>query len=583
MSVNKPKIHFYIIATLIAASIFGSIYWISGNHSLMGEDVPNHLLFSEEMYYKISDISTSGIPLHEKIFATSGLVFEPMPHSAGRYPNLVYLATAPFYQMFGKNIFAARLSNIIYIILLILSIYFICLELGLKRIGATMAVFICLLFPIIYESFRQYGLDLPLTSMVSLSILFLLKSKSLSDVKNRLLFGLTTAISLLIKPQTIFFIAGPTVAAILTRRKKYNSPAKNRNLFLNISILVLPAILFYLWFIYTPLFFSYFSNPSFNMQMWLQQLTAYNRYLGFFKCYIFSFIGLPMFLLFIPSVYLFSKSKIAKKHILLVWIAVPTVIFFFFFTYLRFALSERFLMPLVPAIAIVIAAGIDQIRNKRIKSIINLVVIIFLSFQYCFFTFIDTKIRKRDYREKTFVKMSKIKPALFNSSSYGDSINKQDKYKIGDLLKIIDVNSTQLSHLEILSVLLTPGDPRPFEMRYRFKSYNRNWNLVDFLVMHHTALLMDKPDFIIFRLPDRYKYLNPLNPEYGWPVYSRCCEILNIDKPMDRFTYLRLRKSKLEKKLCWKLRKFRMHYELIAVIPTEYGFNWFLHRKVENN
>ncbi|MFC2091592.1 ArnT family glycosyltransferase [Elusimicrobiota bacterium] len=554
------------IIILILLGIIGNFIWIFENRAISGEDVPNHLLFSVEAFYKISDIiNSANTAILSKILSIIGLLSAPIPHMNPTYSNLVYLLTSPFYIIFGKTLFTARLSNFTYLIILLLAAYILGKKTGNKLIGLT-SMLIISLHPLIFGSLRQFGLDLPLTAITTLTVLLLIASDDLRSFAWAFLIGLCLGIGILIKPQILIFALGPLVYISIRAINRTHSACTKNTVFKIAVIVLLAGIIATNW----PVTKIEPGLKTFFSFSWIR--TAYNAQdLLYFKDLVFNVIGMPLFIFFLPCTYLFLKKNMRYKYIYLLWIIIP--ILFFQLSFSLFWFCERFLMPVIPAIAITVSWTLWNLRNIKLRNVLLSLIVIMMSIQFTYLTYIDINTyRSIDYVKNYFWHISKSPLKLFNTTSYNDISFKGDLYKISELLKHVTGKSDPTNKTQILTVLLTPGDPKAFEMRYWFRNHNPDLELIDFSVMFETAYrTMDTLDFIILRLPDKDEFKD-------WPGYLTFLKL--IKKSTDSHSYKRLLSTNLKLKLRHKLYDdIRHQFNLISEVRTKLGFKWLIYKK----
>jgi hypothetical protein len=277
--------------------------------------------------------------------------------AGSRYPPFVYLSSAPFYLVLGKTYDTACLSLLFFYGILIFSVYGIGRQLYERKVGLFSA-FIVSMYPAIFGLSRQYYLDFPLAAMSSLGVYAIIhysKSKNLSDY---IVLGLILFLGMMTKAQYLLFIIGPLViiqlAAYLKRRE---FPKKF------FSILYVLFIFFSLW-----LFLNESSNSSsittlINVLSGNRLQTLLSKEIFHYLFVIISQTSLPLFLFF-PAGLFYQLTKEDKKGLIILslWILVPYV----FFTMTQ--LDHRYIMPVLPAIAVLSASivpAVEKHLNKK--------------------------------------------------------------------------------------------------------------------------------------------------------------------------------------------------------------------------
>jgi 4-amino-4-deoxy-L-arabinose transferase-like glycosyltransferase len=134
-----------------------------------------------------------------------------------KYPPLVYLLTAPFLSLFGKNPDVALLVNLLFTAILLISVYGIGRTLFNSQVGLWSGA-ICLLLPRLYTVRLQYLVDYPLTALVTAAFCCLTIWQSTVNRSNytkgwywAIAFGGCFGLAMLVKQTTLFFLFLPLV------------------------------------------------------------------------------------------------------------------------------------------------------------------------------------------------------------------------------------------------------------------------------------------------------------------------------------------------------------------------------------
>ena len=552
-----------ILILIIAAGC--SIFYIYEDRAISGEDVPNHLLFSVECYHLLSDMfARNDVSLIKKVFFVPVAVFHPINHAARTYTNFVSVTTSPYYLIFGKSISSARLSNLTYLLILGISVFLLGKRMGSGETGLT-AMFITPMHPMIYESFRQYGLDLPLTALVALSILFMIRSEGFSSRKYSLLCGMSFAAGFLVKPQFIIFMIPAAIAAALPSPQDPDTGTKNKRI--NIAIIFICLLPAYMLWPGKNIFASFLYD--------LNKLIEFRYISGYFKNFFFFFLGIPLSLLLLPSLYRFPASGTRDRRIYMAWFGIPIVLFCIIYISLWF--FPRFLMPLVPAAAIIIAVFLGRINRAAARNSAKLLLAGFLAAQFISNTYLGQDAKKIDYITSYHKRVKDIPVKIFFSSSYAASRHKKDIYRIYDMFSCIQKNRT--GPTTVLTVKLNQGDPRPFELRCRAKFIGRDIDILNSWTMAATAVLkMDNADFIVFEVPDTAKFAAWLRKDFIWPEYYDTLSLLM--QSTNSFTMMQARTNPDPiRKSTRKLYQVIDKYELICEIPTMQHMHWLVYKK----
>ena len=130
------------------------------------------------------------------------------------YPPLVYWLTQPLYAVLETDVQVALLTNCVFLVVLVLSVYGIGVELHDRRSGRLAAIF-ALALPFIVSQFKEYQVDAPLTAMVALALFALIRTREFSNGRASLVFGIVAGLSLLTKWTFVIVMAAPVAYAVL--------------------------------------------------------------------------------------------------------------------------------------------------------------------------------------------------------------------------------------------------------------------------------------------------------------------------------------------------------------------------------
>ena len=177
--------------------------YISTNVTILGVDVPAHL-GSTLVYNRILkqvDLKT---------------LFKALTWSWNR-PPLPFLTAVLLYRLFGISTDSALMSNSLYVIVLLLSVYGIGRRVYDRPVGL-LAAFLVSTYPILFNLSRTFYPDFALTALVALSIYFLIGVDRFHNRKYSLLLGLTLGLGMLSKWSFVAFIGAPLLYVIIKSR-----------------------------------------------------------------------------------------------------------------------------------------------------------------------------------------------------------------------------------------------------------------------------------------------------------------------------------------------------------------------------
>jgi len=197
---KKKKEIIYKIIIILFILLFGLInyYWITLDKSPPDHDEALHLQESIRYGQQIG----------------RGEIGKSFFHYREYYPPLLYQLTGLISRFFGSGLRNSLLCNLIFLPILVFSMYLIGKRLWNENAGILSAVAV-VSFPFIAFMSRKYYLDFAEVSMTAVSFLSLLKSERFNNARWTILFFISTALGMLVKwsmplylivPFTICFI-----------------------------------------------------------------------------------------------------------------------------------------------------------------------------------------------------------------------------------------------------------------------------------------------------------------------------------------------------------------------------------------
>jgi hypothetical protein len=224
-------------------------------------------------------------------------------------------------------------------------------------------------------------LDLPLTSMVALSLYFLVTCDNFSDTKKSLLLGLSLGLGFLVKFNYGAFIIGPLILTAYNAFMKKNNPfRKARKNF------------FYLTTISVLLIFGFYIARSTDMlnrimqASYLDMLKDKDFYLPnlislkirWLLKYAEIFIGEGMssflFLALVIGLVFFIRIRLKNRWVIYLAAIIPLFVQASFFLIPPECMA-RYCMPILPVTATISAVGISSIKNLKLKKTIIVLLI----------------------------------------------------------------------------------------------------------------------------------------------------------------------------------------------------------------
>lgn len=330
--------------------------WPSGKSSV------DHLVYISEMMHN-----------WEREHSVQRLFF-----NNGENPPLYHLVAVFLIKFCFFSYKGAFLTTFVFLVILILSIYGIGAKLKNGETGIVAAC-LCSFFPIVWSSSIQTNLELATMAMVCLNIYVLLMTKGFSCPWRSFLFGIALGLGLLTRSFVFLFVLGPIIVTLwmgLTQQGMIPKIEK-RQILVNLTVIGLTAIIIALTFYVQNFFWSGVFSKIFSPGDVEQQNILHLSHLTFYTKALPVQIGWIGVLIFLFSLYYLPKSKGYGTAILLSWILLPFIV-------LPFVLKKavQYSMSYLPAIALLIALGVDEIKRKVLKNSLCLISIVIFMCNY---------------------------------------------------------------------------------------------------------------------------------------------------------------------------------------------------------
>lgn len=385
---SLDTVHRLLLAAVIAFSVVTHGLWLSASTDIVGVDVSNHLYFQLKFHRHFIFLFADGPQtLPERAHAFISLMGRSMFHPDCIYwPNLVFLVTSLFTLVFGYSLLVVKLSTQIFLVILLLSTYLIAR--ALNKTAALLAVFIVSMYPIVFEGARQYGLDLPLTALVCLSMLFLIRTEGFTRAGYSFALGMAMGAGMLIKGQYLLFLAGPFLLEAC--RGVFGRGGRLPVVLRNLSLTLLAALpVAGIWWA---------SRMAMTWQGLITHVSCGNKFLEadtlrtmydlayyFYnlKVLVCDSSGVWLSAVFLVSLLFFLRTRGSLKNLLLCWLFVPAVLFSFFFV----VKQDRFLMPVLPVMALISGWGLSMLRPRWLRLTLLALVLSFALVQYYVLSF----------------------------------------------------------------------------------------------------------------------------------------------------------------------------------------------------
>ncbi|MBU1042785.1 MAG: glycosyltransferase family 39 protein [Candidatus Omnitrophica bacterium] len=488
--IKKYSLSEIFLLILIFFAVITNILFFFTDNSIKGVDSPNHLSLSLNFFYSFNSIWTDRcLSLSRKISSFVNLFYNPIENGNLCWPNGLNLSTAFFYLLMTPSLLIAKISLLPYLVILLMSTYGIGKHLFSKKAGI-IAAFLVFMYPIIFKSSRQFQLDFPLTALVSLSIFFLLKSKAFSKMSDTILFSLAAACSMLIKGQTIIFLIGPFLYTIYQSISAHKiTPDIKGKILRNVTLSCLCFLIIILpwWgkFFTGALSHLYNEVTVVDRATLLVGINNNNAHGGGFSYYNMGLVKAMnplLWVTFLISLVCLIKRKNKSMPLLLGWIIIP----YCFFVFTIIVKGTRYLMPLLPACAIITSGFLAETNKNRLKQL-TLIAVCVLSLVY----FTNDSFLKEKLRLVSLTISNN-----FPDTSYETIVYKRN-YNMEKVCSILQAYSKEKSN--ILIGLIPAGDIEPFQLSCLLRFHARKFTVVNILeIFYDFRSKVNSFDFIIF-------------------------------------------------------------------------------------
>lgn len=448
-------------------------------------DVANHLFYQLKFFNFFKDIvNNDAFSIFVKFKDLLGLLNTPISAAANIYwPNFVYLISSVFGLLTVNSLFTVRFTVSIFLLILMIATYFIAKDTVNKQAGL-LAMFLVSMYPLVFESSRQYSLDLPLAALVALSVFFMIRTDYFTNSLYSILLGVCAGTAMLIKGQFILFFTWPFLL-ILSRYISRNNKLSLKVLF-NLSLFIFIALLVtsLWWGNKMETAWKEFNLHVASRQKFLENYAAYaiyspEFYLFHLKSLFLNSISIPLAVPFLASLFFILKLKIKYKLILLAWIVIPFILFSCCFVIKH----DRFLMPILPPIAILSSCGLWQINNKKLRgALLALLVITSMIIYFAFSYFYLYCPQRNCIRARQRIILTGV-----SSSSYGSSLT-YDSEKIELTKKAVDLITKDYGNRKNykLGTILSSGHLGSNEVFYWLYYWNSELYVADWLESYNS-------------------------------------------------------------------------------------------------
>lgn len=275
----------------------------------------------------------------------------------------------PWYLMFGVDPDVACMSNLFFMIVLIFSIFLIARHFSGDYSGV-LAAFIITTYPVVFSLSRWCLPYFSTLAMVSLTVLFLIRSEGFTNTKYSFLSGFTSGAAVLMHQSAVFSLFIPYIFFLFEAKSR----PKVRYLNFLLSVFVIGCFVWAWIFLVKGNPYTYMAVNN-NLPQFKAVTRGFIRFTNlFFTAQLHRFYSIVFMISCIPLV--FRKTKLF--FFLCAWYITHTMISSFF----PASQTPRFNIASLGAMALITSLGIFNIRWRVTRVLCSALVVIFGLLQY---------------------------------------------------------------------------------------------------------------------------------------------------------------------------------------------------------
>jgi len=292
-----------------------------------------------------------------------GAAFFYLREINSHYSMLAHYPLALSALAFEPVALAARLANGLYFILLLKGVF----ELGRlchSRGAGVLAALLVSLMPAAYGGWRTVGLDFPALCLTPLAVATLLRGGAFGQPGRTILFGAVAALAVLAKPQSLLFFGGPAMIVLLRSLSRQLRDRHRGELYRTLAMAALSTAVILsltsLWWwgrageLWSTMISHVTGQGMHHYEGDISLLGGLRYYVESFPLLVSGVLGLAL----IPCVPLFWRVSRHRWEIL-AWLVLPVALHV-----LLKVRHYRYLFPLVPAVAVILAVGLYSLRPR---------------------------------------------------------------------------------------------------------------------------------------------------------------------------------------------------------------------------
>jgi 4-amino-4-deoxy-L-arabinose transferase-like glycosyltransferase len=385
-----------LLCLITAFCVVNNFIWLTADTIPPAWDEAVYLIFSVQYYNLFKTVSQIAYrsALHTSsngphLFFLLPYFYDGFLHISPYRPPLLLLLPSAFYALFGLSKIVAEMTNSIFLVVLLLASYGVGRTLQDADAGL-LASFLVSMYPELFSWSRYFMEDFALTAIVALGFFFFLKSDGFRGRPSSIAFGVALGAGMLIKWTYFVFMIGPVFLLAcqsffgIARSRKCGGGFRYKITNFGIAVAI-GTMLASVWYlpnlgnIFGTLFWASFGKgASLYSGGGLLSLSS----LSYHLFGLVEGMSLVFFLAFIIFTAYSYRAHVKNLSLLLLALVVPYAIFTMIVNK-----DARFMMPVLPLMAVMTAIGISRVPKQRLKAIVILLMVFVALWQYSAFTY----------------------------------------------------------------------------------------------------------------------------------------------------------------------------------------------------
>jgi 4-amino-4-deoxy-L-arabinose transferase-like glycosyltransferase len=282
------------------------------------------------------------------------------------WPPLFHFCSVPFTLLLGFSVQAVAASNFLFLVIAVCSIYGIGRHLFDDAVGVGAAA-ATMFYPIVFALSRDVLVDFTLTSMVVLGVYLVIVSRGGLDPRRSVALGAALGCAMLAKWTAVVFVAGPALLwfALHVTDRRQTTRSKIASVAVVAAVCAVVALPWYVTAIHQ---FAAGARVALGYDP-----AREGDPVRFWESVVYYWKTFPEVLIMRPmlpmtalglglAVCAFGRASWRPLTLLLCWIVLPLLVFV-----LLPNKDGRFIVPLLPAVALLTAAGLQRMPWRALR------------------------------------------------------------------------------------------------------------------------------------------------------------------------------------------------------------------------